>query len=318
MPHDTDRTQLEFGSELSEYGEVPELASEQYETSGQLGNIMNEVFGETSGESFEGGYQESQEAPLPEVMEDELASELLEIRSDQELDHFLGDLFNKVAGGIGTVIKSPVGQALGGVLKQVAKKALPLAGGALGTFVGGPLGGMVGSKLASMAGDAFGLEYEGLSAEDRDFETARRYVRFAGEAAKRAAYARPELDPRTVAKAALIEAARLHAPGLLAAQRYNAAAAAGARAQARRDAALFGAQSGLGAPTYPSAPFGAQSGFGAPTYPSAPFASGAYRSPAPSAFPSQPSCPSCGTGSGHHRRTGKWIRRGRHIVLLGV
>jgi hypothetical protein len=301
MPHDTDRTQLEFGSELSEYGEVPELASEQYENAGQLGNIMNEVFGETSGESFEGGYQEYQELPLPEVMEDELASELLEIRSDQELDHFLGDLFKKVASGIGTVIKSPVGQALGGVLKQVAKKALPLAGGALGTFVGGPLGGMVGSKLASMAGDAFGLEYEGLSAEDRDFETARRYVRFAGEAAKRAAYARPDLDPRAVAKAALIEAAKLHAPGLLATPRFDAGVAAGARAQARRDAALFGDRPG----------------FGAATYPSAQSIPGAFRPPA-GVFSAAPTCPSCGTASGHHRRTGKWIRRGRHIVLLGV
>jgi hypothetical protein len=302
MPHDTDRTQLEFGSELSEYGEVPELASEQYENAGQLGNIMNEVFGETSNESFEGGCQEYQELPLPEVMEDELASELLEIRSDQELDHFLGDLFKKVASGIGAAIQSPVGQALGGVLKQVAKKALPVAGGALGTFVGGPLGGMVGSKLASMAGDAFGLEHEGLSAEDRDFETARRYVRFAGEAAKRAAYARPDLDPRAVAKAALIEAAKLHAPGLLSARRFDAAVAAGARAQARRDAALFGDRPG----------------FGAATYPSAPSIPGAFWPSAPGVYSTAPTCPSCGTASGPHRRTGKWIRRGRHIVLLGV
>ncbi|HXO34020.1 MAG TPA: hypothetical protein VN901_16845 [Candidatus Acidoferrales bacterium] len=302
MPHDTDRTQLEFGSELSEYGEIPELASEQYENVGQLGNIMNEVFGETSGESFEGGYQEYQELPLPEVMEDELASELLEIRSDQELDHFLGDLFKKVASGIGAAIQSPVGQALGGVLKQVAKKALPLAGGALGTFVGGPLGGMVGSKLASMAGDAFGLEHEGLSAEDRDFETARRYVRFAGEAAKRAAYARPDLDPRAVAKAALIEAAKLHAPGLLATRRFDAGVAAGARAQARRDAALFGDRPG----------------FGAANYPSAQSIPGTFWPPAPGVYSAAPTCPSCGTASGRHRRTGKWIRRGRHIVLLGV
>ena len=27
MPHDTDRTQLEFGSELSEYGEISEAQS---------------------------------------------------------------------------------------------------------------------------------------------------------------------------------------------------------------------------------------------------------------------------------------------------
>lgn len=150
MPHDIDRTQLEFGSELFEYGEVPELTSEQYEYSGELGSILGSLFSEAQAEgAFEGGYQEYQE--LPEITHDELASELLEVRSDQELDHFLGSLFNKVASGIGKVIKSPVGKALGGILKTVAKKALPIAGGALGTFVGGPLGGMVGSKLADVA-----------------------------------------------------------------------------------------------------------------------------------------------------------------------
>ena len=128
--------------------------------------------------------------------------ELLEVRGDQELDHFLGDLFSKVASTVGKAINSPVGQALGGILKQVAKKALPIAGGALGSFVGGPLGGMVGGKLASMAGDAFGLEVEGLSREDRDFEMARRYVRFATHAARRAAAAPLNIDPTAVARAA--------------------------------------------------------------------------------------------------------------------
>jgi hypothetical protein len=211
--HDIDRTQLEYGSEVSEYAEIPELASEQYESSGELGNILGSLFGEAQAEgAFE--FQESQE--LPEIMHDELASELLEVRSDQELDHFLGNLFSKVAGTIGKVIKSPVGQALGGILKTVAKKALPIAGGALGTFVGGPLGGMVGSKLASMAGNAFGLEWEGMSPEDRDFEVARRYVRFATHAAKKAAAAPPHIDPVVVAKAAIVDAAKKYAPGLLA------------------------------------------------------------------------------------------------------
>ena len=82
--------------------------------------------------------------------------------------------------------------------------------------MGGPVGGMLGSKLASAAGNAFGLEYEGLSPEDREFEVARRYVRFATHAAKRAAAAQPHLDPNTVAKAAVVEAAKKYAPGLLA------------------------------------------------------------------------------------------------------
>jgi len=315
MPHDTDRTQLEFGSELSEYGEVPELASEQYE-SGELGSILGSLFGEAQAEgAFESGFQEYGETgeygELPEIMHDELASELLEVRSDQELDHFLGDLFKKVAGGIGKVIKSPVGQALGGILKTVAKKALPIAGGALGTFVGGPVGGMLGSKLASAAGSAFGLENEGLSPEDRDFEVARRYVKFATHAARKAAMAHPHIDPNTVAKAAVVEAAKRYAPGLL------------APLASIQTAGI--PRAGVSRPIH-RAPVST-------TFYQEPAA--AYRSPAPTAvqvdptyqvrdygpysgqYQAQTSCPSCG-GTSRHRRQGKWIRRGRHIVLLGV
>jgi hypothetical protein len=303
MPHDIDRTQLEYPSELYEYGEIPELASEQYEYPGELGNILGSLFGEAQAEgAFEvGGYQEFQELPLPEVTEQELASELLEVASEQELDHFLGNLFKNVTSTIGKVIKSPVGQALGGVLKQVAKKALPIAGGALGSFVGGPLGGMVGSKLASMAGSAFGLEWEGLSPEDRDFEVAKRYVRFAGHAAKKAAMAPPQLDPVAVAKAAVTDAAKKFAPGLLAPLAGVAAAAA--------------------APTPPPA-------YAPPAYPTIPTAPppvtpAAPRPAVPGAYPPAPTCPVCGVSPAgvtptRHRRQGKWIRRGRHIVLLGV
>jgi hypothetical protein len=296
--HDVDRTQLEYASELSEYGEIPDLASEQYEYSGELGSVLGSLFGEAQAEgAFEGGSQEYGELPLPETMEDELASELLEVSNDQELDHFLGSLFHKVAGTIGKVIKSPVGQALGGILKTVAKKALPIAGGALGTFVGGPAGGLLGSKLASMAGNAFGLEYEGLSPEDRDFEVARRYVRLASHAARKAAVAPPHIDPVAVAKAAVTAAAKKYAPGLL-------APIAGVAAAAARPPAP---------PAYPTAPTGG-------------YAAAAARPRAPGAspftdygvYPTPPTCLHCGATPARHRRQGKWIRRGRHIVLLGV
>jgi hypothetical protein len=300
MPHDIDRTQLEYASEV--YGEYPGLASEQYEYPGETGTVLESLVGEAQAEgAFESGYQEYQELPLPEVMEDELASELLEVSNEQELDHFLGNLFNKIAGTIGRVIKSPVGQALGGVLKQVAKKALPIAGGALGTFVGGPMGGMVGSKLASMAGDAFGLEYEGLSPEDRDFERAKRYVRFAGHAAKKAALAPPQVHPDTVAKAAVEDAAKKFAPGLLAPVAGVAAAAATPTVPPAY------------APAYPTGAAGA-----APTAPR-PVAPGVYP-PTGHGAPAEPTCacPTCGGTRVRHGRQGKWIRRGRHIVLLGV
>ena len=67
----------------------------------------------------------------------------------------------------------------------------PSAGRALGTFVGGPVSGMIGGKLASAAGRMFGLELEGLSVEDREFEVARRLVRFASATTKNALSAPP-------------------------------------------------------------------------------------------------------------------------------
>jgi hypothetical protein len=69
--HDIDRTQLEYGSEVSEFGEFPEVAAEQYETSAELGSILESLFGEAQSEgAFEGAYQETQE--LPEIVHDEL------------------------------------------------------------------------------------------------------------------------------------------------------------------------------------------------------------------------------------------------------
>ena len=141
---------------LSEYNpEMEMFESEQFEWSG-------ETTGEVIGEG--------------ELME--LAAELLEVRDEQELDRFLGSVFKKVKAFAG----SSAGKAVGGMLKGVLKKALPIAGGVAGTFFGGPVGATIGSKLGSMAGNLFEMELEGLSQEDREFEAAKQFARFATEA----------------------------------------------------------------------------------------------------------------------------------------
>jgi len=145
----------------------------------------------------------------------QLAAELLEVRDEQELDRFLGDLIHKVGRKIGGIVRSPIGQAIGGMLKGVAKKALPLAGTAVGTFLGGPLGARIGSGLASMAGKALGLEAESWSQEDREFEGAKQFVRLAADSIRNAAEVGPGVDPRAAAQAAVTQAAQTHAPGLL-------------------------------------------------------------------------------------------------------
>jgi hypothetical protein len=173
---------------LSEYNpEMEMFESEQFEWTG-------ETTGEVLGEG--------------ELME--LAAELLEIRDEQELDRFLGDVFKKVK----TFAGSPAGKAVGGMLKGVLKKALPIAGKVAGSFFGGPIGATIGGKLGSMAGNLFEMELEGLSQEDREFESAKQFVRFASEAVKNAASA-PGSNPVAIARSAIAAAAQRHAPGLL-------------------------------------------------------------------------------------------------------
>ena len=112
--HDIDRTQMEFNPESG-------YETEQDESESWAG---------------EGGL-------LSEADEMQLASELLGVSTEAELDQFLGSLIKKASSAIGSVVRSPIGQAVGGVLKSAAKKALPLAGGALGGYFGGPLGAKI-------------------------------------------------------------------------------------------------------------------------------------------------------------------------------
>ncbi|HEX6041284.1 hypothetical protein, partial [Longimicrobium sp.] len=122
----------------------------------------------------------------------------------------------KAGGAIKKFASSGVGKALGGVLKTVASKALPIAGAALGNMVLPGVGGMIGSKLASAGGKLFGLELEGMSPQDQEFEVARRFVRLSGEAARQAAQSPPQGSPVVAAKDAVMAAAQVHAPGLVA------------------------------------------------------------------------------------------------------
>lgn len=201
--HNIDRTQLEMTEEAELYGaEQPEVDEFGFEISPA-----------SQGESLSG---ELTEGPFSEAEVEELAAELLEVTDEAELEQFLGKLIRRAGKGIGRFVRSPIGRSLGGMLKGVAKKFLPVAGAALGNIVAPGVGGLVGGKLASMAGQAFGLELEGLSAEDQEFEVARRVVRLAGEAAKRAAAAPADASPLAVAQNALAGAARKYAPGLVA------------------------------------------------------------------------------------------------------
>jgi hypothetical protein len=280
--HDYDRIQAEYESL------IPELAADPHEFSGGYG-LPGDWGSDGAGADGHPGHHHRHhhhrhvDSPFSEAEEMELAAELLDVRNEQELDHFLGNLF-----------KGKVGQTLKNALKSLAQSAIPIAGKALGTIVGGPTGSAIGGGLGSMASGLLfgGQELEGLSAEDREFEVARRFVRFAGSAADHAA----ELErragrrhrgghPRHLARAAIVAAARRHAPGLL-----------------RRTG-------GVGPipydPGVPSDDFSADDqGFDADADADADADGEGYD-------------PSGMAPAGAQRR-GTWIRRGRRIILYGV
>lgn len=133
-----------------------------------------------------------------------LASELLSLNSESEVDYFL----DKITGIGKKLLKK--------VLKHTLQFADPIAG-----LAGGPAGA-IAFKLAKKAlengskevPNQFGLELEGLSGEDRDFETAKAFVRFATEAVKNLDE-NETADPRADTRRAVIEAAKRYAPGIL-------------------------------------------------------------------------------------------------------
>lgn len=187
--HDLDRTISEFEPEMEYEGEY-ELESE-YE--------------------FENEYEfefES-EGVLTDEEEMELAAELLEVGSDEELEYFFKKMFKRVK----RFARSKTGRALGGIFKGIVKKALPVVGGAIGSFVAPGAGTAIGSRLGSMVSGALEMELEGIGQEDMEFETARRLVRIASTAAKNAARIPPgSMNSGSIAQQAIKAAIKRHIP----------------------------------------------------------------------------------------------------------
>lgn len=189
--HDIDQTMTEFEDEMDEF----EYDDEEFEDDEDI-------------------YDEF-ESPIDESEEMELAAELMEVADDEELEMFLGKLIKRAGRRARKFVRGRVGRRLKGLLRKTARRVLPVAGGAVGTFFGGPAGGAIGRNFARSAGRAFGLELEGLSPEDSEFEVAKGFVRFAGAAAKKASEMPSTMPAAQAAKAAVASAAKAHAPGLI-------------------------------------------------------------------------------------------------------
>ena len=64
------------------------------------------------------------------------------------------------------------------------------------------------------AAQLYGLESEGMSPEDREFEMAKRFVNLAGETIRQAIKLEPHMPPEIAANQAIKNAAEVYAPGL--------------------------------------------------------------------------------------------------------
>ena len=95
--HDIDRIRLETQAETGMFEAGP-FEAEQFEFA-----QAETPYGET-GEVFS------------ETEQTELASDLLEVASEAEFDRFLGDLIGRAGQAIGKFVRSPEGQAIGGIL----------------------------------------------------------------------------------------------------------------------------------------------------------------------------------------------------------
>lgn len=167
---------------------------------------------ELEGEAFGFGAPARQSSGQADSRELEMAAQLLEVNSEEELEQFLGSLISRATNAVRGFANSATGQALGGVLKNAARQALPQVGQVLGNAAlpqGGDLGQAAGTWLSQR------FEFEGLSAEDREFEAACAIVRTANDAAKIASRAGSSAQPQKVATAAVVTAAQRHLPSLV-------------------------------------------------------------------------------------------------------
>jgi hypothetical protein len=169
--HDIDSTRLETSPDYNEYLEYQELNGE----------------GEDSFEML-----------MTEEEEEALAAELLGVSSEEELDQFLGGLFRKIKRGLGGAAKfvSQNAGPLSAALKGIAARALPHLGGLLGTAIPIPgVGTALGSALGGAASRLLQSELDHLETEQQDYEMSKRFVRLASQAFRQAGRIRRRTTP---------------------------------------------------------------------------------------------------------------------------
>jgi uncharacterized protein (DUF697 family) len=208
-PGEAEYGETGYGPGEAEYGEAEGGEAEYGEAEEFLGRIFKTILG---------GEAEQPASVLNPAHEDELASRLMEVSSEDELENFLGNVVNLVGRaihGIRDFASSPAGQAVVQAVKPLAKSVLPAAGAAIGSAVAPGIGTTVGRALGNAASSMFEIEIEvgGMSGEQAEYELAHRVVQLTSAAARSAALAPPGAPPEAVGEVAVLHEARRFAPG---------------------------------------------------------------------------------------------------------
>jgi hypothetical protein len=153
-------------------------------------------------------------SPFSDAEEKKLASDLLEVTNEAELEQVIGDLSKNARKGVesaGSKVNGPVE----GLLKTVAKKALPSITAAVGASFDGPERDASAAKLGSLVNQALRAKVAGMTAADpelekcrRLFEKYRQFVRLAGKATRAAATAPAGVAPVAAAQKILMDSAK--------------------------------------------------------------------------------------------------------------
>ncbi len=243
--HDLDRIQAELESATAaDLDDAPLLAELDMEED------LSDACADDADMGFDDLDDDLPDDPFPDGEEDdgpelddaeevELAAELLAARDELELETTVRRIVRprararrvvrraaarrrRNAGG-GDDRSTPVSSGrrkrrrnlVGKALKGIAKKALPIVGGAIGTALAPGLGTAAGRAVGKGIGKAFGLELEGLTPEDAQFEVARKIVRLGADAADESDNVDSAVDDETAARVSVTRASRRHAPGVV-------------------------------------------------------------------------------------------------------
>jgi hypothetical protein len=220
--------------------------------------------------------------PFSDAEEMELAAKLLRVKSEADLERFLGDLLKSALRGVGPAGSKVIGP-IGALLKTHAKVLL--------------------SSTATMARSSFGGP-----AGEAITEKHRRFVRLAGKVAQAAASAPGGVSPVAVARKILADSAKERPIG----QSISPARAGKYREDAAAAAPKAAAPAGMFADGSPAAARAAKSPAAEPIM--------ASRPRMVSQFRGRRSCTICGLPAGSCRcreigLSGRWFRSGNSIIV---